>query len=77
MGNQLVWYSDTMMPDLGGNEDKNFRRYFQEEIENPEQNNKGFYRTYTVELKIEQLALNTIAQSEYLPEFDEASAMLT
>ena len=61
MGNQLVWYSDTMMPDLGGNEDKNFRRYFQEEIENPEQNNKGFYRTYTVELKIEQLALNTIA----------------
>ena len=36
MGNQLVWYSDTTQPDLGGNEDKNYRRYFQEEIENPE-----------------------------------------
>lgn len=27
-------------------------------------------------MRIENLALNTIAQSEYLPEFDEASAML-
>ena len=53
MGNQLVWYSDTNQPDLGGNEDKNYRRYFQEEIENPEQNIPGFYRNYTVELKIE------------------------
>ena len=29
-----------------------------------------------MELRIEQLALNTIAQSEYLPEFDEASSTL-
>ena len=60
---------------MGGNEDKNYRRYFQEEIENPEQNSQGFYRNYTVELKLEQLALNTVLCSEYLTEFDDASAM--
>ena len=32
----LIWYSDTGNPDLGGHEDKNFRSYFNEEIENPE-----------------------------------------
>lgn len=53
MGNQLIWYSDTNQPDLGGNEDKNYRRYFQEEIENPEQNTPGFYRSYTVELRLD------------------------
>jgi len=35
----LIWYSDTGTPDLGGHEDKNFRSYFNEEIENPEINN--------------------------------------
>jgi hypothetical protein len=53
MGNQIIWYSDTNQPDLGGNEDKNYRRYFQEEIENPEQNTPGFYRSYTVELRLD------------------------
>lgn len=32
----LLWYSDTSKPDLGGHEDKDFRIYFQDEIENPE-----------------------------------------
>lgn len=72
ISNQLIWYSDTDQPDLGGNEDKNFRRFFQEEIENPEQNNPGFYRQYTVELKMDKLALNSILCSEYITEFDEA-----
>jgi len=76
MGNQLLWYSDTELPDLGGNEDKNYRRFFQEEIESPEQSIKGFYRYYTVEVSIAQLALNTIVHSELLTEFEDASAML-
>jgi DNA polymerase epsilon subunit 1 len=32
----ILWYSDTTKPDLGGHEDRDFRIYFQEEIENPE-----------------------------------------
>jgi DNA polymerase epsilon subunit 1 len=28
MKKQLVWYSDTSEPDLGGHEDRNFRSYF-------------------------------------------------
>ena len=61
---------------MGGNEEKNYRRLFQEEIESPEQSVKGFYRNYTVEVNIGSLALNTIVHSEYLSEFEDASAML-
>lgn len=52
MNKHLLWYSDTGKPDLGGHEDSNFRMYFQDEIENPEISNKGFYRGYTVEIDI-------------------------
>ena len=55
-----MWYSDTSVPDLGGNEEENFRSYFQDELENPEWIRKGFYRGYTAELNITGLALNTI-----------------
>lgn len=37
---------------------------------------KGFYRNYTVEVNIGSLALNTIVHSEYLSEFEDASAMI-
>jgi DNA polymerase epsilon subunit 1 len=60
MKKQLVWYSDTGEPDLGGHEDRNFRSYFQEEVENPQMNNKGFYRNYSIEIDVETLASNTI-----------------
>lgn len=68
----LLWYSDTSLPDLGGNEDRNCRFYNQEEMENPELNRPGFYRSYVVEIDIGNLALNTIFQSEYLKEFEDA-----
>jgi hypothetical protein len=35
--------------------------------------NKGFYRGYTVEINISDLAINTILQSEFLKEFEEAT----
>ena len=60
MSKHLLWYSDTSKPDLGGHEDKDYRMYFQEEIENPEIVQKGFYRQYTVELDLSSLAVNTI-----------------
>jgi len=68
----LLWYSDTSLPDLGGNEDRNCRIQIQEEIENPELNKPGFYRTYVVEIELGNLALNTIFQSEFLKEFEDA-----
>jgi hypothetical protein len=43
-------------------------------MENPEITNKGFYRGYSVEMSITHLAINTIMQSEFLKEFEEAQA---
>jgi DNA polymerase epsilon subunit 1 len=75
LSKHILWYSDTTRPDLGGHEEKDFRSYFQEELENPEVCKKGFYRGYTVELDLSILAVNTIMQSEFLKEFEEASAV--
>ena len=72
MSKHLIWYSDTAQPDLGGHEDRNFRSYYQEEIENPELKNRGFYRYYTVEIEVGSLAINTILQADYLREFEDA-----
>jgi len=69
----VLWYSNTSVPDLGGHEDQDFRSFFQEEIENPELIRKGFYRGYTVEINIQEMVINTILQSEYLKEFEEAT----
>ena len=58
---------------MGGHQDQDFRSYFQEEIENPEMTKKGFYRGYTIEIDVSILAINTIMQSEFLKEFEEAT----
>lgn len=34
---------------------------------------KGFYRGYTIEIDVSILAINTIMQSEFLKEFEEAT----
>lgn len=73
MNKHVLWYSDTTKPDLGGHEDRDFRIYFQEEMENPEVCNRGFYRGYTCEIDLSILAVNTILQSEYLKDFEDAS----
>jgi DNA polymerase epsilon subunit 1 len=70
----VLWYSESGKPDLGGHEDRDFRIYFQEELDNPEFIEKGFYRTYSVELDVSMLAVNTILQSEYLKDFEDATA---
>ena len=73
----LLWYSDSPKPDLGGHEDRDFRLYFQEELENPEVCNKGFYRGYVAEIDLSILAVNTILQSDFLKDFEEASMIAT
>ena len=72
MNRHILWYSNNGIPDLGGHEDQDFRSYFQEELENPEMVNKGFYRGYTIQISIKDLAANTILQSDFLKEFQEA-----
>jgi DNA polymerase epsilon subunit 1 len=69
LNRHVLWYSNTSLPDLGGHEDQDFRGYFQDETENPEWIKKGFYRGYTIQLKMRHLATNTILQSEFLKEF--------
>lgn len=76
MNKHLVWYSDTPRPDLGGHEDRNFRIYFQEEMENPEVINKGFYRNYTIELEVEALCSNIMLQSDLMKEFEDVTKVL-
>jgi hypothetical protein len=56
------------LPDLGGHEDRNYRNYFQDALENPEVVNRGFYRTYSVEINISNLALNSIMCYEAMPD---------
>jgi len=73
LNKHVLWYSNSSTPDLGGHEDQDFRSFFQDEIENPELVQKGFYRGYTVEIEIQELAINTILQSEFLKEFEEAT----
>ena len=73
MNKHVLWYSDTSKPDLGGNEERDFRMYYQEELENPEIAEKGFYRGYTVEINVTHLAINTILQAGFLKEFEEAT----
>lgn len=73
LNKHVLWYSNSSNPDLGGHEDQDFRSFFQDEIENPELVQKGFYRGYTVEIEIQELAINTILQSEFLKEFEEAT----
>ena len=75
LNRHVLWYSDNQNPDLGGHEERDFRIYFQDEIENPELCVKGLYRNYTIEIELSSLAVNTILQADYLKEFEDASIL--
>ena len=77
LNNHLLWYSDSAIPDLGGHENRDYRSYFQEELENPVICNKGFYRGYTAEISINMLAISTILIQAQQSEFDDATKMAT
>jgi len=49
----LLWYSDSNLPDLGGNEDADFRRFLYDQLDsNIEISKPGFYRSYCVEIDL-------------------------
>ena len=65
--NYLLWYSDTKLPDLGGKQDCDAKRFLFDQFDsNIEISNKGFYRTYWVEIKISLLWINSIIQSDFI-----------
>ena len=68
--NHLLWYSDTSLPDLGGNEDADFRRFYDSFDSNAEMSFPGFYRTYWFEIDVRLLWINSILQSDHIYEFD-------
>ncbi len=68
----ISWYSETLLPDLGGNENKNFRNYlFENDSYFEAKENKGFYRNYCVEISIHHIAVNAILQASHIFEFDK------
>ena len=74
--NCLLWYSDTSLPDLGGHESLDYRRYLYDQFEsNIEVSNSGFYRNYCVQIDLSFLCLNAIIKSEHI--FDEQATNLT
>ena len=67
----VLWYSDTSLPDLGGNEDCDFRRFFDQLDSNTEMSFPGFYRTQCIEIDITLLCINVIIQSDHIYEIRE------
>lgn len=67
----ILWYSDTSLPDLGGNEDSDFRRFFDQLDSNTEMSFPGFYRTHCIEIDVTLLCINVIIQSDHLFEVRE------
>ena len=68
--NHLLWYSNTSLPDLGGNEDSDFRRFFDGFDSNAEMSFPGLYRTYCFEIDVRLLCINSILQSDHIYEFE-------
>lgn len=67
--NCVLWYSDTSLPDLGGNEDSDSRRFLFDQFDsNIEICNSGFYRSYCVEIDVNLLCINAILQSDHIYE---------
>ncbi len=74
----ISWYSNTTQPDLGGNEDSNFRPILFEDTEmTPEVKNKGFYWTYCVEINLRLVGFNAIMQAHHIYEFSKKKSSLT
>ncbi len=71
--NFINWYSETNNPDLGGNEDSNYRQFlFDQEDQTLEKIQKGFYKNYSVEISVNLVSVNALLQAPSIYEFDRA-----
>ncbi|XP_062890220.1 DNA polymerase epsilon catalytic subunit A isoform X2 [Mobula hypostoma] len=74
--NHLLWLSPTSRPDLGGKEADDNRLVMEfDERSTVEINNPGRYSTASVELDIQNLAVNTILQSHHINDMEGASSL--
>ena len=64
----VLWYSDNMKPDLGGNEDDD--NAFNSEIVNPDKTYPDCVETIAIEFDLKGLAVNTILQSNHIPDLE-------
>lgn len=66
----LLWYSDGLHPDLGGNEDDDTA--FNTEVTNPDKTYPDCVETMSIEFDVRGLAINTILQSNHIPDLENA-----
>lgn len=71
--NYVLWYSNTGMPDLGGQTIHDSSLAYEDEIENLEIVHPGIYRGYCVELSLSSLAINTILKWDTLNSIEGSS----
>lgn len=66
----LLWYSEGLHPDLGGNEDDDTA--FNTEVTNPDKTYPDCVETMSIEFDVRGLAINTILQSNHIPDLENA-----
>jgi DNA polymerase epsilon subunit 1 len=73
--NNLLWISETTLPDLGGSEEDD--KSFAEELATPEVLVPGCYKSVCIELDLIGLAVNTVLQSNSITEIEGGSSLLS
>ena len=66
LSNNVLWYSESGGPDLGDQRSFDPIQAYEDEIENTEIIKPGVYRSYTIELSVSSLAINSILSAEQL-----------
>lgn len=66
----LLWYSEGLHPDLGGNEDDDTA--FNTEVTNPDKTYPDCVETMSIEFDVRGLAINAILQSNHIPDLENA-----
>lgn len=66
----VLWYSEKLQPDLGGNEDDD--NAFNSELVNPDKTYPDCVETISIEFDLKGLAVNTILQSNHIPDLENS-----
>ncbi|KAI9204184.1 uncharacterized protein BJ171DRAFT_442631 [Polychytrium aggregatum] len=71
-GDMLLWYSSSEKPDLGGLEQDDYRREL-DDLLSPEVNVAGAYSNVSMEISVQNIAINTVLASATLSELEGSS----
>ncbi len=72
----ISWYSDSIMPDLGGVKDDDYSRLIPSDFISNEIVNSGLYNKICVEVEIENLIFNTVMAFDELKNIDKEASVL-